>query len=159
MVGIIGDHDFAGLTGTFQEVLNGLLGSERESGAWVIGGRAGYLVTPSLLTYVDGRYTQARFQQIGLSTDSVLSFPTIFPASANTYQGWFFGGGAEYALNMDGIPIHGLFWRTEYRYASYAAANVPFLPLPLTLTAENMRNDLQTATTSLIWRFNGPTSH
>ena len=32
--------------------------------------------------------------------------------------GWFLGGGTEYALNMDWIPIHGLFWRTEYRYAS-----------------------------------------
>ena len=57
------------------------------------------------------------------------------------------------------MPIRGLFWRTEYRYASYASANVPFLPLPFTLTAEKMQNNVQTATTSLIWRFNLPTLH
>lgn len=154
IVGVLGDYDFTSVSGTFQENLNGLLGPERESGAWAVGARVGYLIVPDLLTYVDGGYTQARFQPIGLSLDVVPPRGTIFSAAANTYQGWFVGGGAEYALTMDWVPIRGLFWRTEYRYAGYIPADVPFLPLPLTGTAEKMRNDVQTATTSLIWRFN-----
>lgn len=156
VVGVLGDYDLASLSGTFQEAINGFLGAERESGAWAIGGRLGYLPTPDLLAYVAGGYTQARFQPIELEFDAVPPVATIFSAAANTYQGWFVEGGAEYALNMDWIPVNGLFWRTEYRYAGYAPADVPFLPLPLTLTAEKMHNNVQTATTSLIWRFNWP---
>ncbi len=80
------------------------------------------------------------------------AFLTIFSIQANTYSGWFVGGGTEYALNMDWIPIRGLFWRTEYRYASYASADVPIQPLLFTAAAEKMQNNVQTATTSLIWR-------
>jgi len=156
VVGVLGDYDLASVAGTFQDTLSGFLGTERESAAFAVGARAGYLATPSLLTYVDGGYSQARFQQIGLGTDTIPSVATIFSVPANTYRGWFVGGGAEYALNMNWIPVHGLFWRTEYRYASYAAADVPIQPLAVTGSAENMQKNVETATTSLIWRFNWP---
>lgn len=154
VVGVIGDYDVTGLTGTLQDSVSGLLGTEKESGAWAVGARAGYLLTPSLLSYVDGGYTQARFDQINLNFDTVPSFASPFFYPANTYQGWFVGGGAEYALDMNWIPVHGLFWRTEYRYASYASANLAIQPLATTLTAANLQKNVQTATTSLIWRFN-----
>jgi hypothetical protein len=31
---------------------------------WAVGGRLGWLVTPTLLTYVSGGYTQARFNEV-----------------------------------------------------------------------------------------------
>jgi outer membrane immunogenic protein len=154
VVGILGDYDFESLSGTIQDTVSGLLGNEKQSGAWAVGARAGYLVTPGLLPYVDAGYTQAHYDPIGLATNVVPPVPTIFSITANTYQGWFLGGGTEYALNMDWIPIPGLFWRTEYRYSSYASADVPILPL--TLIAEKMQNNVQTVTTSLVWRFNWP---
>ena len=98
-------------------------------------------MTPNLVTYWDGGYTQARFNQINLFTDTVPSFR-------------FLGGGTEYALNMDWFPIRGLFWRTEYRYSSYQSADIAIVPLAITGTAEHMQKDVHTVTTSLMWRFN-----
>jgi len=159
VVGMLSDYDFANMSGTFQDILTGFQGSEKETGAWVVGGRLGYLVTPNLLTYADGGFTQARFNQINLSTFVVPTFATPFSIGANTYSGWFLGGGVEYALNMDWLSVHGLFVRTEYRYARYGSADLPIQPLAITATAENMQKNVQTATTSLIWRFNWPTFH
>ncbi|MGA9428160.1 MAG: hypothetical protein WA776_20325 [Xanthobacteraceae bacterium] len=131
-----------------------LAGNEKESGAWYIGGRIGYLVTPSLLTYFDGGYTETRFDQINLNLISAPFTPFAF-MQAHTYHGWFAGGGLEYALNFSWLPIHGLFWRNEYRYATYDAADLPLLTLagaPTGLTY-NIKPYNQTITSSLIWRF------
>ena len=151
IIGAFADYDFTNLKGTFQGSLDGFLGTENESGAWAAGGRIGYLVTPTLLTYFDAGYTQARFDSIALSTDTVPSFATVNSVPANTYHGWFIGGGTEYALSGF-VPINGLFWRTEYRYADYQAADL--LILPLATGAHHMQNDVQTITSGLVWRFN-----
>src|SRR6202007_2473164 len=92
VIGAFADYDFMDLTGTFQDSISGLVGTEKERDAWAAGGRVGYLVTPNLLTYFEGGYTQARFDSIALSTDTVPSFPTIFSVTSNTYHGWFIGG-------------------------------------------------------------------
>lgn len=146
VIGAFADYDFMNLRGTFQDPFTGGIGNEKETGAWAAGGRVGYLVTPELLTFVSGGYTQARFNTINLSTAAIagLAFPS------HTYHGWFIGTGYEYALNSL-LPISGLFWRTEYRFSSYQSAN---LPLATTGTASHMQNDVQTVTSGLVWRFN-----
>ncbi len=137
VIGAFGDYDFMDLQGTFGDPSGPVTGSEKESGAWYVGGRLGYLVTPSLLTYVDGGYTATRFDQVNLFSAFAPPVATGLSISANTYSGLFLGGGTEYALNMSWVPIPGLFWRTGYRYASYTAADVPILitgtgrPVPL----------------------------
>jgi outer membrane immunogenic protein len=73
VIGVFGDYDFTGLSGSFQEPYEGFIGNENQSGAWAVGGRIGYLVTPTLLAFFDGGYTQARFDQINLGTDAVPS--------------------------------------------------------------------------------------
>jgi hypothetical protein len=60
--------------------------------------------------------SQTRFDQINLFTDNISSFATPFTIGSNTYNGWFIGGRTEYALSW--FRVHGLFWTTEYRYAS-----------------------------------------
>lgn len=154
VVGAFADYDLTSFKGTFQEPVSGLIGTEKETGAWAAGGRIGYLVTPNLLTYFDAGYTEARFSSIGLFTDTVPSFATIFSVSANTYHGWFIGGGTEYALTMPWIPVQGLFWRSEWRYADYQGANVAITPLAITTTNEHMQKDVQTLSSGLVWRFN-----
>ena len=78
---------------------------------------------PNLLTYVDGGFTQAKFDQSNLSTQfTVPALPTGDP-SGHTFNGWFIGGGTEYAFTW--LPVRGLFWRTEYRYSMYQSADVP----------------------------------
>ena len=51
VIGAFGDYDLMDLQGVFGDPSGPVTGSERESGAWYVGGRLGYLVTPSLLTH------------------------------------------------------------------------------------------------------------
>ncbi len=158
VVGVFGDYDPMSLTGTNEYPGGGtddISGSETETGAWYVGGRVGYLVTPALLTYFEGGYTQARFGQVNFSTEFLPSVPTLASMPGTTYSGWFLGGGTEYALTW--LPIQGLFWRSEYRFATYEAQDVP---LVLTSTGaltggyEHSQKYVQTITSSLVWRFN-----
>ena len=79
-------------------------------------------MTPRFLTYFDGGFTQARFDQINYNfSGGILGFgPSGVSLPATTYNGWFIGSGFEYAL--DWLPIPGLFLKTEYRYAQYNTA-------------------------------------
>ena len=152
VIGVFGDYDPMDIEGTNQPGL--LVGNEKESSAWFVGGRLGYLVTPSLMTFFDGGYTQTRFD--GVNFTSITNVPTTLSLSSQTYNGWFLGGGTEYALNYSWLPIHGLFWRNEYRYATYDSAVLPFISttgVPTGL-AETSKPYVQTITSSLVWRFN-----
>ena len=62
VIGAFGDFDGGSLTGTSTTPL--LVGQEKESRSWFAGGRVGYVVTPRFLTYADGGWTQARFDQV-----------------------------------------------------------------------------------------------
>ena len=160
-IGAFGDYDIMDVQGTNQPqtaivgALGSISGNEKESSAWFVGARLGYLVTPALMAYFDGGYTQTRFDQVNFT--SVLGTAAFETLPAQTYSGWFLGGGAEYALNFSWLPIRGLFWRNEYRYASYNSANVPIVS---TLTGvptdvvEHVTPYVQTVTSSLVWRFN-----
>lgn len=52
-----------------------------------------------MLGVLDAGYTQARFGEINLNTGAALSTPTGDHLPAATYNGWFIGGGSEYALS------------------------------------------------------------
>jgi outer membrane immunogenic protein len=67
------------LHGTFSDPSGPVTGSETESGAWYAGLRLGYLITPSLLSYVDAGYTQTRFSQLNFLTAAVIP---------RTYRHW-----------------------------------------------------------------------
>jgi len=151
VIGAFGDFDLADLHGQFLGTILPVNGTARESSAWAAGARAGYLVTPGLLTFVDGGFTEAQFDAMPLS---FFGIPTGSQFLGHTYQGWFVGGGTEWALNWVGIP--GLFWRTEYRYASYDRATLlgQFIGGPPNGFNETMRPTVQTVTSSLVWRFN-----
>jgi outer membrane immunogenic protein len=129
-------------------------GEAKENSAWYAGGRIGYLVTPALLTYFDGGYTQTRFD--GTNLFSTMAPVLVDTTPAQTYHGWFLGGGTEYAMNFSWLPIRGLFWRNEYRYASYEAADVPLtnaLGAPAGV-AFHVTPYVQTLTSSIVWRLN-----
>jgi len=157
VVGVFGDYDIADLHGQFVGAYSPFFGvtffgTAKESSAWAVGGRAGYLVTPGLLTFVDGGFTESNFDAIRLST--FFTGPVGSGFNAQTFNGWFVGFGTEYALNWIGIP--GLFWRNEYRYASYNrnTAVGQFFGVGPNFVNENMQPNVQTVTSSLVWRFN-----
>lgn len=172
LIGAFGDYNLINLLygGTFQEPSSGWMGNEQTEQAWAVGGRIGYLVTPKLLTYINAGYTQARSSQINLLIDTnpqgapagCGAGPCFIPA--HTDAGWFIGGGTEFAL-WEIIPVPGLFWRIDYRYATYNSADLPILTstgAPITTCTgtgavacgEHMQKDVQTVTTGLVWRFN-----
>lgn len=75
-----------------------------------------------------------------------------------THQGWFIGGGAEYAIGW----LPGLFWKNEYRWAQYDSRQdvVNCTTAALcgvvgpTAFAERNRPSVQTVRSELVWRFN-----
>jgi len=150
LIGAFGDFDWMNLKGDYLVPLNGLIGEEKERNSWAAGLRIGYLPYPNLLTFLSGGWTQARFDSFNLVTSGNPSFPTIFSTDSATYNGGFIGGGYEYRLPW----FQSLTWKTEYRYNFYKAQDVDYLPLAATGTATHMEKDVQTVTTSLVWRFN-----
>jgi outer membrane immunogenic protein len=168
VIGAFADYDFMSLSGTnaptdllLTTTGPSLLSNERETGAWAGGARIGYLLTPSILTYFDGGFTQTRFTPMTVTTSAFPvggATPWFFPGQ--TYSGWFLGGGTETALTdfIPGLPS-GLFLRTEYRFSSYQSQDVTLLFTSTgapTAFAEHITPYVQTITTSLVWRFNLP---
>ena len=162
VVGVLGDYDVMSLRGTdnFQNVgVGGVFGAPsfavyKEQNAWYVGGRVGYLVTPALLTYVSGGYTETHFgQQSFTFLNTGISANAFLPGA--TYHGWWVGGGTEYALTWPSFGIRGLYWRTEYRYASYDSKDLLlFGPGAAPGFAQHTTPYNQTVTTSLVWKFN-----
>jgi outer membrane immunogenic protein len=128
----------------------------KEQSAGYVGGRLGYLITPTVLGYFDGGWTRTRFTQgseFQTATGATIGFS--YPG-AFSQNGWFLGGGTEVSL-ADWIPIHGLFLRSEYRYAQYQGRNLAEFATAtgaLTGNVENTKASVQTITTSLVWKFN-----
>jgi outer membrane immunogenic protein len=159
VVGAFGDWDFGRIKGTFNPVGTLYTGEEALKYSWAAGGRVGYLVLPQLLTYVSGGYTQARFGQVDMTAPGVavvgaaVVVPPPLSFGAQNYNGWFIGSGVEYALDF----FPGLFWKTEYRYASYKAQDLPvFNTVTLAPTGSAIHADkkVQTIRSELVWRFN-----
>ena len=154
-IGVFGDYDIANINGTLQGTLLAVNGNENLSSEWAVGGRVGYVALPGLLAFFEGGYTQARFDQVNFSTTIFPSIAAPYDLAAQTYNGWFIGGGYEYALTW--LPVPGLFWKTEYRYSTYQAADIPIIITPTGTPfgyGEHVQKDVQTITSSLVWRFN-----
>ena len=156
VVGAFADYDFMDLKKNLQLSCGCGAGEEKETSAWAVGGRIGYMVTPNVFTYWNGGYTETRFD--GINFFDTTTFAPVGFTGAHTYHGWFIGGGTEISLSgLFGLPLPpGFFWRSEYRYSSFNSAN-----LPVTATCcglqngfENMKPFVQTITTSLVWKFN-----
>jgi outer membrane immunogenic protein len=152
VLGAFGNYDFAGLKGDV--VIPGagdVVGREKQDSAWAVGGRLGYTLTPTILTYVNAGYTQARFSGVDFFSQTGSGAPTGLSIGAHTYSGWFVGSGFEYNLGF----MPGLFWRTEYRFAQYNRDSLPILDGGA-LTGATLESDktIQTIRSELVWRFN-----
>jgi outer membrane immunogenic protein len=154
VIGVFGDYNFMNIHGQIEDSVTVAQGDAKESRAWAVGGRVGYLVTPNLLTYFNAGYTQAHFDQVNMSNFGIgLAGFVVLPAQ--NYSGWFLGSGVEYAFNW--LPIQGLFWRNEYRLSQYRDVDLDRLVAATgaaTGTGDHFRPIVQTVTTSLVWRIN-----
>jgi outer membrane immunogenic protein len=99
--------------------VNDLVDGIKQKWAWGAGARIGYLVTPALLTYVDGGFTSARFGSANVNVATTGAF-TGGVVPEQTFNGYFIGSGYEYAVGF----IPGVYWKTEYRFSDLRNTNV-----------------------------------
>jgi outer membrane immunogenic protein len=154
VVGVFGDYDFMnvhGDTSVFGTFGPSVTGSQKLDSQWSIGGRAGYLVLPQLLTYVSGGYVQGHWTSTNMTPFLGLAPTATLPGS--TKGGWFIGAGDEYALSF----LPGLFWKTEYRYAEFDRSDVGITTFPaglatgVTSTQKFVEHSVRS---ELVYRFN-----
>ena len=151
LVGAFGDYDFASEKGQLNLPNTNLFGREKLSSQWAVGGRIGWIVTPNLMTYFSGGYTEAKYDR----TDFAV-FPnpaSILFMNGNTYKGYFLGAGDEYALNF----LPGLFWKTEYRFSQFDTKTNPLFVTATgatTLTSIDSKKYEQSVRSELVYRFN-----
>jgi outer membrane immunogenic protein len=156
LIGGFADYDYMDVKGdvsTFGTFGPSLTGSQKQDWQWAVGARVGYLVTPSLLTYVSGGYTQAHWKSTTLSS---FFAPGVGVASlsGSTKGGWFIGTGDEYALTSF---LPGLFWKTEYRYSEFDRSTVAINTLPAGLPtgfSETQKFREHSVRSELVYRFN-----
>jgi outer membrane immunogenic protein len=157
VVGAFGDYNFQNVIGDHigddSTPVNQGVGSMKQSSVWAVGGRIGYLVTPSFFSYLSGGYTETKFDQVNYFFVAAPGVPTNESLPGATYKGWFLGGGFEYALGF----LPGLNLKTEYRFSEFDAK---LLPTFFTSTgqptgnAEHVKPYSQTVITSLVYHIN-----
>jgi outer membrane immunogenic protein len=171
VAGVFGDYDFASIKGTLPYQTPFETGTMKETAAWAIGARVGWLFDPGVLTYINGGYTQARFSEVNLAINNPGS--AFFGAApetiaAHTYSGWFLGSGIEARLDSLGPFARGWSWRTEYRYSNYRSATLPVvctdavicpvppivIPVGTTVANISIRPIVQTVRSELVYKFN-----
>jgi outer membrane immunogenic protein len=153
LFGAFADYDFMDIHG--QATYTGFQGDLKQSSAWAAGGRVGVVITPNLLGYSNGGFTQTHFNAQNLQGLGI--GPVVGFVPAHTFNGWFLGGGTEYALNFSWLPVHGLFWRNEYRFSSFGKADLGFVApagSPLVGGGVHQQYYEQQVLSELVWRFN-----
>ncbi len=117
---------------------------------WSIGGRFGYLVSPSTLLFLTAGYTHADVSDL---TANASFIGPVTLASVGDFDGYFIGGGAEMKIT-EAISIKG-----EYRYTDLDSEVISLLPgtgigaIINNLVTTKLDPDIQTARVSLNYRF------
>jgi outer membrane immunogenic protein len=145
VAGVFGDFDISSIKGTIQDQGPANAGEIKQTSAWAAGARAGWLVTPAMLTYVNGGYSSSRFSGAQMLVEG--SGAPQGTSQGITRNGWFVGGGTETAFTLLG---NGWFWRNEYRYASYNTQTIA-------ITGEDsitFKPVVQTVTSQIVFKFN-----
>jgi len=158
VVGIFGDAQFGNLkTDIPAPVVAGLVPGVKNDLSYAAGVRVGYLLSPNVLTYVNGGYSHGDFKS------GALVFATngapVGGVVTNDFSrdGWFVGTGVEHTLNFLGINAPGWFVKSEYRYAEYDRKVIGTNILGVDTTnviGFNSKLSEHTASTQLIYKFN-----
>lgn len=156
VVGAFFDYDWADLETSLDASLS-LGGPALGAGAdievedmWSIGGRLGYLVSPSTMLFMTAGYSQADVSDL---TANASGLGSVTLARVGDFDGYFIGGGAEMKITR-AISIKG-----EYRYTDLDSEMITLLPgsglgdFVNSLVTTKLDPDIQTARVSLNYRF------
>jgi outer membrane immunogenic protein len=168
VVGIFADTDWSDIKGQYGintsdvpfATLNAshLTGQFKNDYSWAVGARIGYVVLPGLLTYFNGGFTQAHNKGTTYIDTTSPPAPLLTGVSSisQTRNGYFLGGGTEYAVNF----LPGLFWKNDVRFSSFenrtdtATCTVALGCAVGPTFNQTSRLYEQKATTELVYRFN-----
>jgi outer membrane immunogenic protein len=152
VLGVFGDVDFGSIKGTIQDQGPFFVGTIKNDWSWAVGGRAGWLVTPAILSYVNAGYSQAHFTSARMvSTVTGIPNPAGFATPAFKTNGWFIGGGVE------AMFAPGWFWRNEYRYAHYGKETLPDVNTAGGAASSiTFKPDVQTVRSEIVYKLNTP---
>jgi outer membrane immunogenic protein len=153
VAGIFADGQFGSLKGSISD--GPFTGSEKLRDTWAAGARLGYLVAPSVLSYVNAGYTQSYWS--GSQLSSIFGGASLLSTPSFNRGGFFVGGGVENTLNFFGINAPGWFVKTEYRAAYFNTATLPETFITTGLpdgVSDKFKPLVQTISTSLVYRFN-----
>ncbi len=119
---------------------------------WSIGGKLGYIVSPSTLLFVTAGYSRADISDINAGASFGGGGGSIALAHVGEFDGYFIGGGAEVKLSK-AISVKG-----EYRYTDLDSETLTLLPgTPFVgindLVRTTLDPDIQTGRVSLNYRF------
>ena len=155
LVGVFGDYNFSSLKGSIQDQDPFWAGDIRQTSAWAVGGRLGYLVTPDFLGYVNVGYTNAHFSGANMY-GTFTGAGTAFNTPSATTGGWFIGIGTESAMpSFLGLQLGpNWFWRNEYRYASYPNKTLSDTNDVISANGINFKPAVQTISTEVVYKFN-----
>ena len=159
VVGAFFDYDWANIE---SDVLNLQIGPPVNIAAeanievedvWSVGGRLGYLVTPSTMLFLSGGYSRADISDLTLSASGLGGFGGLTLAGVGDFDGYFIGGGAEIKLTKS-LSIKG-----EYRYTDFDDETITLVPgTPIAglvngFVTTKLDPDIQTARVALTYRF------
>jgi outer membrane immunogenic protein len=160
VAGVFVDGTWGNMRGSYDRAVGGVgvwEGWEKLRDQYAAGVRAGYLVAPNVLSYVNGGYSYSDWSGRTLTGLGFGVTPTASTPSFNR-NGWFIGGGVENSLDIFGFHMPGLFMKTEYRASYYDRISQLETILPggagATARVETFNPWVQTITTSLVYRFN-----
>jgi outer membrane immunogenic protein len=114
---------------------------------WSIGGRAGYLFTPTTMLYFLAGFTQAHFKSDGWY--DIYNSGDVLPGkSGATFNGFVAGFGMETYIG------HGLFVRGEMRYSEFDGQTINSGELNGVTYTDSEHPDLLTGVLGLTYKFN-----
>jgi outer membrane immunogenic protein len=156
VAGVFADGQFGSLKGSLQDPGNFATGWIKNQDSWAAGLRIGYLVAPTVYSYVNGGYTGSNWSGttlVNMNSGALTGLHT----NSFTENGWFIGGGVENKLALFSFLGPNWFMKTEYRAAYYNNRSINELSdatgLPNANTI-NFKPLVQTISTSLVYRFN-----
>lgn len=118
IAGVFVDGDLSSIAGSIQDTDPLWSATVRQDRSLFVGGRVGYLLTPSTMPYVSAGYAATHFTSGALARTNTLATVGSNRTSEFTNGGFFVGVGAESRL------VQNLFLRAEYRYADFGMASV-----------------------------------